>query len=188
MAIQEGGARRVFSCKLGRCATSDRSYLASCPSGQRDLTVNQTAQPSEVRILYLPPYELRGSGEVGSPQFILLQWMRTSWAPAGGGSDRYVGAGGVPVGSRILYLPPYESRDPAKSGPRSSFCWESGTCWKFVANTRRQPHIELGGPYLQQNSGPSPRTPAEFVAPQLLRSICMDAPALRQQILPRACL
>src|SRR5690554_1354695 len=28
---------------------------ASYPSGQRDLTVNQTAQPSEVRILYLPP-------------------------------------------------------------------------------------------------------------------------------------
>src|SRR5690606_17585995 len=34
-------------------------HTAGCPSGQRDLTVNQTAQPSGVRIPHLPP-ERRG--------------------------------------------------------------------------------------------------------------------------------
>src|SRR5690606_8253305 len=90
------------------------TVAAGCPSGQRELTVNQPALPSEVRILYLPrgmsPRPLPGAHRVrvgcGRPGDALGRAGTVNACPRRGSTGARTGDSGAPRSSSTPSGPP----------------------------------------------------------------------------------
>ena len=71
------------------------AHSASCPSGQRELTVNQPSSTSQVRILYLPPADegpgslIRGLRRMRSAAFV-PQTRKRPASPEGESAGRFL--------------------------------------------------------------------------------------------------